>query len=74
MKNKLAKIITISCLFLVVSLFLVLLFSNYDNSNEMVYVIDNDNLNKMDDNVSILFERKKLEEEVKEDELIEETK
>ena len=74
MKNKLAKIITISCLFLVVSLFLVLLFSNYDNSNEMVYVIDNDNLNKMDDNVSILFERKKLEDEVKEDELIEETK
>lgn len=75
MKNKLAKIITISCLFLVVSLFLVLLFSSYKNDNSMVYIIDNDNFTKMDENTSILFEKKELEkfkEEPKE-EIIENT-
>lgn len=66
MKNKLAKILTISSLFLVVSLFLVILFSGYKNNNDMVYVIDNDNLTKMDENTSILFEKKELEEEIKE--------
>lgn len=65
MKNKLAKVITISCLFLVVSLFLFSLFSKYRNNNEMVYVINNNNLNKMDDNTSLLFEMRRLEDEKK---------
>ena len=72
MKDKLAKIITISCLFLVVSLFLILLFSSYKNDNSMVYIIDNDNLNKMDDNILTLFERKELGDGVNNTELVKE--
>ena len=73
MKKYLAKVITISCLSLLVSVFLVILFSNAKNNNLMVYVIDNDNLNKMDDNISILFEKEKIDDnnlkvEEKEDE------
>ena len=86
MKKYLAKVITISCLSLLVSVFLVILFSNAKNNNLMVYVIDNDNLNKMDDNISILFEKEKIddnnlkveekedEEEEKIEELVEEVK
>ncbi len=62
MKKYLAKVITISCLSLLVSVFLVILFSNTKNNNSMVYVIDNDNLNKMDDNTSILFEKEKIDD------------
>ncbi len=73
MKKYLAKVITISCLSLLVSVFLVILFSNTKNNNSMVYVIDNDNLDKMDDNISILFEKEKIDDnnlkvEEKEDE------
>lgn len=86
MKKYLAKVITISCLSLLVIVFLVILFSNTKNNNSMVYVIDNDNLNKMDDNISILFEKEKIddnnlkveekedEEEEKIEELVEEVK
>lgn len=86
MKKYLAKVITISCLSLLVSVFLVILFSNTKNNNSMVYVIDNDNLDKMDDNISILFEKEKIddnnlkveekedEEEEKIEELVEEVK
>ena len=69
MKNKLAKVITISCLFLVTLLFVVSLFSKYKNNNDMVYVITNNNLNKMDDNTSLLFEMRRLEDEKKQEEL-----
>ena len=62
MKKYLAKVITISCLSLLVSVFLVILFSNTKNNNSMVYVIANDNLNKMDDNTSILFEKEKIDD------------
>lgn len=86
MKKYLAKVVTISCLSLLVIVFLVILFSNTKNNNSMVYVIDNDNLNKMDDNISILFEKEKIddnnlkveekedEEEEKIEELVEEVK
>ena len=41
MNKKLVKIVTISCLFLVVSLFVVSLFSKYKNNNDMEnYAID----------------------------------
>ncbi len=66
MKKNLAKVITISCLILVVSLYLSYLFSNNKN-NDMAFVIENDNLTKMDENTSILFEKKELLEEVKEE-------
>lgn len=66
MKKNLAKIVTISCLLLIVSLFLVCLFSN-NKSNNMAFIIENNNLIKMDENTSILFEKKELLEEVKEE-------
>lgn len=62
MRNKLPKIVTISCLFLVVSLFMVLLFSKYRDNNNLSFVINNDNLNKMDDNTLLLFKTPLLEE------------
>lgn len=62
MKKYLAKVITISCLFLFVTLYLVILFSNSKDNNSMVYVINNDNLTKMDENTSILFEKKKIDD------------
>lgn len=68
MKNKLSKIITISSLFLVVFGFLVISFSNFKKDNDIAYVIDNNNLNKMDENTSLLFEEKKEEETIVEDE------
>ena len=72
MKNKLVKVITISCLVIVVSLFLMVLFSDSISDNTMAYTIDNNNLNKMDENTSILFEKKKLLDEVKEETVIDE--
>ena len=66
MKKNLAKIVTISCLLFIVSLFLVCLFSN-NKSNNMAFIIENNNLIKMDENTSILFEKKELLEEVKEE-------
>ena len=59
MKNKLAKVITFCSLVLVVSLFLMYLFSKYKADNNVAFVIENNNLNKMDDNISLLFGEKK---------------
>lgn len=56
MKKISVKLITISSLILVVSLFLVSLFSKSKNNNDMAFVIENDNLSKMDDSTSIRFD------------------
>ena len=63
MRKMAAKLITISCLILVVGLFSLSLFSKYKNNNDMAYVIRNNNLSKMDDNTSLLFEMRRLEED-----------
>ena len=55
MKKIAVKIITISSLILVVGLFLISFFYKYRNNNDMVFVIENDNLNKMDDSTSLRF-------------------
>ena len=61
MSDRLSKIITISSLFLVVVVFVITLFWGIKKDNNLFYVIDNENLCKMDENTSVLFE--KLEEE-----------
>ena len=63
MKKIAVKVITISSLVLVVSLFMMILFSKSKNSNEYVFVVENDNLCKMDNNTSLRF-RKMLEENI----------
>ena len=63
MKKIAFKVITISSLVLVVSLFMMILFSKSKNSNEYVFVVENDNLCKMDNNTSLRF-RKMLEENI----------
>ena len=73
MKSKLAKVITVSCLVLVVSLFLVSLFSRYKNNNDMVYVIKNNNLNKMDENTLLLFKNKVEEKNTESEENVTES-
>ena len=70
MKKYLVKIITISSLFLVVSLFLTSVFFSYKEDNDMSFVINNNNLNKMDENTSLLFEKKEAED-TKNDEITE---
>ena len=63
MKKIAVKVITISSLVLVVSLFMMILFSKSKNSNEYVFVVENDNLCKMDNNTSLRF-RKMLEKNI----------
>lgn len=55
MKKIRVKLITISSLILVVGLFLISLFSKYKNSNDMVFIVENNNLGKMDDSTSLRF-------------------
>jgi len=56
MKKITVKVITISSQLLVVILFLFLLFTN-EGSNSNLLTIDNNNLEKMADSTSILFEK-----------------
>jgi len=69
MKKIAVKAITISSLILVVSLFIIILFSNYKSSNSMAFVVENDNLSKMDDNTSLRF-NEALDKEEEKDEVI----
>lgn len=59
MKKIATKLITISSQILIVSLFLVLLFSNGKENNEVI-VVNNDNFNKMADSVSFLFKKEEM--------------
>ena len=65
MKKIRVKLITISSLILIVSLFLISLFSKYKNGNDMAFVVENNNLIKMDDSTSLRFnealKRKKID-------------
>ena len=64
MKKIAVKVITISSLVLVVSLFMTILFSSNKAENNMAFVVENNNLCKMDNNTSIRFNEslKKLED------------
>lgn len=62
MKNRLSKIITIFSLFLVVGVFIVISFYSFKKDNCIVYTINNDNLNKMDENTLLLFDENEKEE------------
>lgn len=59
MKKITAKVITISSQLLVVSLFLLLLFSNVDSNSESL-VVNNNNFDKMADSTSDLFRKEEL--------------
>lgn len=59
MKKIATKLITISSQILIVSLFLVLLFSNGKENNEVI-IVSNDNFNKMADSVSFLFKKEEM--------------
>lgn len=59
MKKITAKVITISSQILVVSIFLVLLFSNKGNNNKLV-IVDNNNFDKMADSTLSLFKEEEM--------------
>ena len=61
MKKIATKLITISSQLLLVSLFLVILFSSEVNNKKGSVVVENDNFVKMADSVSYLFEKEKDE-------------
>lgn len=71
MKKIRVKLITISSLILIVSLFLISLFSKYKNNNDMVFVVGNNNLNKMDDSTSLRFNEAFKRDNINDDGIIE---
>lgn len=69
MKKIAAKVITISSQILVVSLFLLLLFSG-NEGNDKAVVVYNNNFEKMADRTSSLFEKEKLSTQIFDDSVI----
>ena len=56
MKNKLVKIVTISSLVLIVTLFSVIMFHGINDNNQLVFVAENNNFKKMDNNTFLRFD------------------
>lgn len=70
MKKMATKLITISSQILVVTMFLVLLFSGENTKNTEVAIINNNNFNKMADLTLILFEKEEKMIDVKSDDVV----
>lgn len=69
MKKIATKLITISSQILIVSLFLVVFFSNVD-TNDRSITVDNNNFSKMADSVSFLFKKEEMMLDIKDDNIV----